>query len=52
MVYYDGDISVGSQLPDDVMIYPIEGDPQYGYVYINDRPALVDANSRTVIWVR
>ena len=23
-----------------------------GYVYINDRPALVDAQTRTVIWVR
>jgi hypothetical protein len=45
-----GDVVVGYVLPDGTEISTIP-DSHYGYVYLNDRPALVDANSRTVIWV-
>jgi hypothetical protein len=37
-------------LPDGTEISTIP-DSRYGYVYFGDRPALVDATSRTVIWV-
>ena len=30
----------------------IPDSPGYGYVYVDDRPALVDLGSRTVVWVR
>lgn len=49
VVYYDGDISVGSQLPGDVTIYPIGGDDQYGYVYINSRVYIVDLTTRDIV---
>jgi hypothetical protein len=45
-----GDVVVGYVLPDGTEISTIP-DSRYGYVYFGDRPALVDATSRTVIWV-
>ena len=45
-----GDVVVGYVLPDGTEISTIP-DSRYGYVYLNDRPALVDSTSRTVIWV-
>ena len=45
-----GDVVVGYVLPDGTAISTIP-DSRYGYVYLNDRPALVDSSSRTVIWI-
>lgn len=46
-----GDIVVGQVLPDGTTISTIP-DSRYGYVYYGERPALVDADTRTVIWVQ
>lgn len=51
-VTLEGDIGAGLQLDSDIEIAAIPDDPTYGYVYIEDRPALVDLDSRTVVWVR
>lgn len=45
-----GDVVVGYVLPDGSQINTIP-DSRYGYVYFGDRPALVDPDTRTVIWV-
>lgn len=45
-----GDVVVGYVLPDGTEISTIP-DSRYGYVYLNDRPALVDSSSRTVVWI-
>lgn len=45
-----GDVVVGYVLPDGTEVSTIP-DSRYGYVYLNDRPALVDANTRTVVWI-
>lgn len=45
-----GDVVVGYVLPDGTEISTIP-DSRYGYVYVDDRPVLVDSSSRTVIWV-
>lgn len=45
-----GDVVVGYVLPDGTEVSTIP-DSRYGYVYLNDRPALVDSSSRTVIWI-
>lgn len=47
-----GDVVVGYVLPENTVVTPVPNDPAYGYVYINDRPALVDNSTRTVVWVR
>ncbi|MGB3336308.1 MAG: DUF1236 domain-containing protein [Devosia sp.] len=45
-----GDVVVGYVLPDGTEVSTIP-DSRYGYVYLNDRPALVDSSSRTVVWI-
>ena len=50
-VTVDGDIVVGTVLPGDVQVNTIPDSPTYSYVYVNDRPVLVENSSRTVVWV-
>ncbi len=48
----NGDVRPGFELGADVALNDIPDSRTYQYVYINDRPALVDSGSRTIIWVR
>jgi hypothetical protein len=50
-VYLDNQITVGSSLPDTVELREIP-DYQYRYVYVNDRPMLVEPGSRRVVYVQ
>lgn len=47
----EGDIAAGFVVPQDVELVAIPEDPNYSYVYINDRPALVDNSTRTIVWI-
>ena len=47
----EGDVVVGYVVPDDVELVEIPDDRSYSYVYINDRPVLVDDASRTIVWM-
>jgi len=49
-VPYDGEVVVGATLPSDVVISRVP-DYQYSYVRINDRPMLVDPQSRRIVYV-
>lgn len=49
VVYLEGDLTVGTKVGDDVTIYPIEGDDQYGYIYANNRVYIIDLNERAVV---
>jgi len=51
-VTIDGELAAGLQLSGDIEIASIPDDMSYGYIYFDDRPALVDLGSRTVVWVR
>lgn len=51
-VTIEGELSAGVQLGADIQIAAIPGDPSYGYIYVDGRPALVDLDSRTIVWVR
>ena len=46
----EGDVVVGYVLPEGAEIATIP-ESRYGYVYLGDRPALVDSSNRTVIYV-
>ncbi|MHA6731659.1 DUF1236 domain-containing protein [Devosia sp. A369] len=46
-----GDVVVGYAVPSDVVLNPIPDSRSYSYVYINDRPVLVENTSRTVVFV-
>ena len=48
----DGDVGPGFELSADVALNDIPDNRTYKYVYINDRPVLVDSSSHTVVWVR
>ena len=51
-VVIDGDIATGTVIPDDVPLVAVPDQPRYSYVYVQGRPALVERNTRRVIWVR
>lgn len=48
---FQGDVVVGQVLPNGAVVSTIP-DSRYGYVYFGDRPALVDAQTNTVIWIQ
>lgn len=49
-VVIDGDVAVGAQLPETAQIQTIPGS-QYSYVYVDDRPVLVEPESRQVVYI-
>ena len=49
-VYLDGDFVVGSDLPRTVTLREIP-DYEYRYVYVNDRPVLVEPGTRRIVYV-
>lgn len=51
-VTFSGDVVAGATLDGATTVTPVPNYPGYGYVYINDRPALIDMGSRTVVWVK
>lgn len=51
-VMIDGPIHRGTVIPDDIPLAEIPDQPHYSYVYVNQKPALVDSGTRRVVWVR
>lgn len=51
-VQFEGELAAGVTLSGDIEVASVPDYPNYGYVYVDGRPALVDLNSRTVVWVR
>jgi uncharacterized protein YraI len=49
-VYLDDDIVVGADLPETVVLSDIP-DYDYRYVYVNDRPVLVEPDTRRIVYV-
>ncbi|NNH68200.1 DUF1236 domain-containing protein [Rhizobium laguerreae] len=50
-VTFEGDVAVGTALPDTVEIHSIPDQPDYGYVVVNKKRVLVNPKTRTVIEV-
>lgn len=50
-VTYDGDVAVGYRVGPKLHVYAIPDNPKYSYVYVNDRPVIVDNGNQTVVWV-
>jgi hypothetical protein len=46
----EGNVEVGYVVPDDIELRIVEGDPDHGYFYTNDRVYFVDLESRTVVY--
>lgn len=53
-VRVEGPLAAGAILPQQVEVYPLEGNPgltNYRYAWVNDRAVLIDPQSRRVIYV-
>jgi hypothetical protein len=50
-VTYQGDIAVGTSLPDTVEIHTIQDQPSYAYTIVNERRVIVNPQTRTVVQV-
>lgn len=51
-VVLEGPVEAGVVIPETVQIVEVPENPSYGYIYVDQRPVLVDRTSREVIWVR
>lgn len=49
-VYLEGELEVGTSLPETVEVYEIP-DYEYRYVYINDRPVLIEPQTRRIVYI-
>ncbi|TDH34333.1 DUF1236 domain-containing protein [Pseudohoeflea suaedae] len=49
-VYLDGEVVVGSTVPQDVRLYDVP-DAQYRYVYVNGQEVLVAPDTRQIVYV-
>lgn len=49
-VVIESEISVGEILPGDIELHAIP-DYEYRYVYVNDRPVLVDPDTRRIVYI-
>ena len=50
-VTYDGDVKVGYHVGHGLKVYAVPSDEKYSYVYVNDRPVLIDNSSQAVVWI-
>ncbi|UDF31040.1 UNVERIFIED_ORG: DUF1236 domain-containing protein [Roseateles sp. XES5] len=51
-VVLEGPVEAGVVIPQEVQIVEVPESPSYGYIYVDQRPVLVDRSSREIIWVR
>jgi hypothetical protein len=50
-ITFSGNLAAGAQIGGDVTLTDVPDVTGYGYVYLNDRPALVDTRTHVVVWV-
>jgi hypothetical protein len=49
-VYYEGEIVEGALIPETIQVYEIPEAPEYGYVYLDNRPVVVELQSREIVY--
>ncbi|KXF77034.1 hypothetical protein ATN84_13710 [Paramesorhizobium deserti] len=50
-VVIEGEISEGYVVPEDIELRPVPEAPQYGYIYVNGEPVIVELENRRVIYL-
>ncbi|ATU94588.1 DUF1236 domain-containing protein [Phyllobacterium zundukense] len=50
-VVIEGDVAVGTAIPEDIELVPIPDSPDYGYVYVDKRPIIVSRKDRKVLYL-
>lgn len=51
-VTIQGDVTTGYVIPDTVVIHEIPDSPKFGYIYVDNRPVVVQMDTRKVVYVR
>lgn len=51
-VVIEGELSTGTMVPADIPLVAVPDQPRYSYIYVDDRPALVETDTRRIVWVR
>ncbi|MDR6755010.1 hypothetical protein J2Y48_000283 [Mycoplana sp. BE70] len=51
-VVLEGPVAAGTVIPDNVDLVAVPDSPAYGYIYVDERPVLIERNTRKVVWVR
>lgn len=51
-VVLEGPVEMGTVLPNGVDVVAVPDSPDYGYVYVDERPVLIERSSRRVVWMR
>ncbi|MHC1549645.1 DUF1236 domain-containing protein [Phyllobacterium sp. K27] len=51
-VVFEGELTTGAVIPADVPLVEVPDQPRYSYIYVDDRPALIETETRRVVWVR
>lgn len=49
-VTYEGELAAGAVIPAEVEVVQVPDSPEYGYIYVNGRPVLVEYESREVLY--
>lgn len=49
-VTYEGEIAAGAVIPETVEVVQVPDYPDYGYIYVNGRPVLVEYQTREVVY--
>lgn len=50
-VVIDGDVAVGTVVPQEVQLVPIPDSPDYAYVYVDKQPIIVSRKDRKVVYL-
>jgi uncharacterized protein DUF1236 len=50
-VIVEGDVAIGTAVPEDVKLVPIPDSPDYGYIYVDKQPVIVTMKDRKVVYM-
>lgn len=50
-IVIEGDVAVGTAIPEDIELVPIPDNPDYSYVYVEKRPIIVSTKNRKVVYL-
>ncbi len=50
-IVVEGDLAIGTAIPEDVKLVPIPDTPEYSYVYVEKKPVIVSTKERKVVYL-
>jgi len=47
----EGDVALGTVIPEDIELVPVPDSPEYSYVYVDKQPIIVSTKDRKVVYL-